>query len=107
MISGAKMSPDRWHRVKQVLETALELSGEERTSYVERECHGDTALRSEIEGLIRSYEAAEDPLESPAMSSGAAVVIETLDQKVVGRRIGPYRIEEEIAPVVQFSLLSP
>ncbi|HWR53809.1 MAG TPA: protein kinase [Bryobacteraceae bacterium] len=91
------MSPDRWHRVKQVLETALELSGEERISYVERECQGDTELQSEIEGLISSYEAAEDPLEASAISSGAAVVMGRLDQSVVGRRIGPYRVEEEIA----------
>jgi len=46
------MSGERWQRVQQVLEDALERPGPERRAFVESACAGDAALRAEVLSLL-------------------------------------------------------
>ena len=39
------MTPERWQQIKEVLNAALALNSEERSSYVAQVCAGDTELR--------------------------------------------------------------
>jgi TolB-like protein/Tfp pilus assembly protein PilF len=48
------MNPDRWQQVKGVLDQALELNPEERSSFLERACSTDQSLRREVESLLSS-----------------------------------------------------
>jgi serine/threonine protein kinase/tetratricopeptide (TPR) repeat protein len=48
------MNPDRWQQVKGVLDQALELDPEERSSFLDRACSTDHSLRREVESLLSS-----------------------------------------------------
>ena len=84
------MAPERWERVKNLLEAFLALEPGERAAFLDRECAGDEEVRREVESLAAAYEAAGDLLEEPALGAG-----EDYEDRE-GRRIGPYRIVREI-----------
>jgi len=50
------MTPEQWHRVKEVFEAALGHAPEERSAFLGQACGGDDVLRSEVESLLSSYE---------------------------------------------------
>jgi len=62
------MSPQNWHNFEEIFQTALDLSGDERKRFLEKECGGDVAFRAEIEKYIAGYEEEENFLESPVWS---------------------------------------
>jgi hypothetical protein len=67
---------------------------EERASFLDEACQGDSELRRNIESLLAAYDEGEF-LESPAHAMAA-----TLDQPPVsekpGTQIGPYKLLQEI-----------
>ena len=87
------MEPARWQQVKAALGDAMALTGEARTGYLERLERGDPELRAELESLLEAdREAGGAFLEDPA-----AAVLETPSSSPhAGRRLGPYRLLEEI-----------
>jgi len=62
--------PQRWQRVKEIFQGALERKGAEREAYL-AECCDDTDLRAEVDSLLRSYEVAGSFMESPAVAQAA------------------------------------
>jgi Tol biopolymer transport system component/serine/threonine protein kinase len=86
------VQPDRWGLVKELLAACLELDPSERPAYLDRTCGEDAELRAELESLIASFEDSGDPLDDvdakPVEDADAA--------QIIGRRIGPYLIMEEI-----------
>ena len=47
------MTPERWERVRERFEAAVELAPAERSAFLQEECAPDTALRVEVERLLR------------------------------------------------------
>ena len=87
---------DRFRRVDDIFDAALDLPADQQAAFVERESAGDHALRSEVLGLIRAYHHA-DLLEEPA----ARVAAPLLDAAAaaagpVPERIGAFRVVREI-----------
>src|SRR5215211_467110 len=81
--------PQRWQRVKEIFEGALEKQGAERQAFLDRVCNGETEVREEVESLLRSYEVAGSFMEAPAVASAA----HDLDQKLTpGQRVRHYQI---------------
>ncbi len=52
------MNTARWERTKQLLDEALKLAPEQRSSYLDSECGEDSQLRAELQSLIASYDEA-------------------------------------------------
>lgn len=90
------MEAETWERVRQLFHRALELPAGERPAFLAAECgDGEEALRGEVLALLAAAEQAGDFLESPAAE--ALPEIEALRPgALVGSRIGPYRLTEEI-----------
>jgi len=88
------MNPERWQRIKQLLDEAIALEDAERGPYLDRACAADFELRSEVESLLSSHEQAGTGfLNSPAIN----LKPEAQSAPVrAGRHIGVYRIVEEI-----------
>lgn len=81
--------PQRWQRVKEIFDGALERQGAEREAFLDRACDGDGEVREEVESLLRSYEVAGSFMESPAVANAA----HDLEQKLtLGQRIKHYQI---------------
>src|SRR5688500_8679895 len=62
------MDYQRWARIEELLQLALDLGPRERAAFLERACAGDEALRSAVEALLRREAEAENFLESPAVA---------------------------------------
>ncbi len=58
------MDLERWERIKNLFEHALELPSEGRTGYLTSACGADSALRSEVEALLDHNRRAGSFLES-------------------------------------------
>lgn len=82
------MHPDRWRRVKEILDVALRIDAGERESYLTRACECDAELRAEVESLLEAYEEAGDLFETPERPA--------LPDPLLGAMAGPYRILELI-----------
>jgi serine/threonine protein kinase len=80
------MNRERWQRITETFDAALECPSEERTSFLKRVCVGDDTLLSEVARLLAEFEKSGDFLEKPLSSLGQAVSAGDL---IAGR----YRIE--------------
>ncbi|HKW18470.1 MAG TPA: serine/threonine-protein kinase [Terriglobales bacterium] len=90
------MKTERWHIVREALDHAIGLSGDERSEYLDGQCADDAELRSEVESLLRSHEQAGLKfLNSPAVDL-RSLVGSNSSSSYIGRRIGVYKIVEEI-----------
>src|ERR1051325_727682 len=79
--------PQRWQRVKEIFEGALERHGAEREAFLDRVCDGEAEVREEVESLLRSYEVAGSFMEAPAVTHAA------FEQKLTaGQRVKHYQI---------------
>lgn len=82
------MDPERWKRIKEVLDISLRLDRAERVAYLTRVGETDSDLREEVESLIEAYEIDEELLErAPAR--------EPLDP-LLGARLGSYELVERV-----------
>ena len=86
------MRPERWQRIKELFESALEREPDKRAAFLDRECAGDEALRSEVESLLSSHEQSESFMESPAVEDAAADLLADDRKLQAGQAIGRYEI---------------
>src|ERR1022692_4486815 len=60
----------RWVQIQEVFHSASELPPDARSSYLDEVCAGDTELRNEVEGVLRSYrQTVSDPIRSEEHTS--------------------------------------
>src|SRR5687767_5190939 len=83
------MTPERWQKVDEVLQAALDLPATERAALLAETCTGDPELQREALSLITAHDEAGDFLEAPAMEADAQVLLEADEPD---REIGPYKI---------------
>jgi serine/threonine protein kinase/tetratricopeptide (TPR) repeat protein len=87
------MEHKNWQLVEELFHNALELSGEERASYLNQTCSGDPSLRAEVESLIRALEQKPDLIEQPALNFGLRVLAKSAaGDSLVGKVFGSYEI---------------
>ena len=80
------MERERWIRITDLFGAAIELTPDERNSYLVDACRGDQELLRDVAGLLSGFESAGDFLERPLLSSPHALEI---GSTIAGR----YRIE--------------
>ena len=90
-------SSDRWRRIEEAFQAALEIPREQRDAYLADALREDADLRAEVESLL-----ARDHEESSAISSiieGTAASLfddQTPPDAMLGAELGNYRIIREI-----------
>jgi serine/threonine protein kinase len=87
------MTPERWQRVDEVLQAALDLPASERDALLAEACTGDPELQKETLSLIQAHDEAADFLEAPALETDARVLLEADEPE---REIGPYKIVKRL-----------
>ncbi len=85
------MTPERWQKVKEIFQSALERAPGERSAFLSDACGGDEALRQEVESLIASHEKDGSFIDSPAYQA-AAEMLEGNQELKSGKTIGHYEI---------------
>jgi eukaryotic-like serine/threonine-protein kinase len=87
------MNAERWQKVKNIFDKAVELAPAERKVFIDEACESDDGLRSDVEGLLESFDDSESFLERPAAAEVASVIVEPKDLEA-GKSFGRYKIIE-------------
>src|SRR5262245_1849997 len=90
------MTPEQWHRVKEVFEAALDRAPEERSGFLGQACAGDDLLHSEVKSLLSSYEQEKSFMDTPAASLAAESLMKEESNALVGQQLGHYQIIREL-----------
>jgi hypothetical protein len=88
-MSGNAMTPEQWESLQQLLQSARQLTGLERESFVQQILAQDPELGSELKELLACEAMAADFLEAPVWNSST---------EMVGQTLGHYRILEKPGP---------
>jgi serine/threonine protein kinase len=86
------MSTDRWRRVRDLFDEAVELPPAEQAAFLDELGAGDEGLRGEVASLLRASAASGEFLETPALSH----VAENPFREDERSRIGPYAVLREL-----------
>ena len=86
------MTPERWQRVDEIFQAAIELKVEERPAFVERTCADDEELRREVESLITADEQGLSFVDEPAFQVAAGLLATGEPELEEGQSIGHYEI---------------
>jgi eukaryotic-like serine/threonine-protein kinase len=74
------MTPERWERIREVLEKGLELPPDERSAFLDATCSSDPALRNEVEALLAdSANLPSGFLQSSAMAEMISTEMASID----------------------------
>jgi len=84
------MDRERWQKVKQILEDAVELARDEQAGFVSDVCGDDADLRVEVISLLNETEAAE------SLETSAYRHVVPNDDRLLNTKIGNYRLVERI-----------
>ena len=90
------MTPERWQRVEEIFQGALDLPEAERESALVTACAGDIQLQRETFSLLQAHDAASRFLEQSALELDAEVLIRAEDERRAGTRVGNYEIVERL-----------
>ncbi len=67
------MDAERWKRVDDLLQAALQVPAERQEEFLRQHCGGDAELLAEVRSLLTSHRKAGSFLEHPAIDLGAAL----------------------------------
>lgn len=90
------MSLERLRRIEEIYHAVLEVSPDERDSFLQESCGNDYDLRQEVESLL-SYENDFDSLIDSAPKSLITEVFSSKkDSNLINKQINQYKIERKI-----------
>jgi len=82
--------------VKDLFAAALEKDPTERDTFLDAACAAEPELRAEVDSLLDAHESTDDFIERPAAHRALDLEPETPPPSWIGRRVGDYRIVEEV-----------
>src|SRR5262249_45399087 len=85
------MDAQRWHRIEELFDRALEVPALERNRFLEEQCAGDPDLHHELDVLLASLPSADASLRDTVVAQVKTLAADAIAAQV-GRRIGPFRL---------------
>ncbi len=86
------MTPERWQKVKEIFQAALNRAPTERAAFISEASGGDDLIRKEVESLMSSDGRSGTFLDSPAYEAAADVLVDEKSGLGPGSVIGPFEI---------------
>jgi Tol biopolymer transport system component len=83
---------ERWRRIEEVCQAALERDAADRPAFIAAACAGDSGLRREVEALLAKEAVAAGFLSTPLAAVAADAVGSAAGSSLIGRRLGVYEI---------------
>ena len=80
------LTPERWRRIKEIFADAQERDPSERAAFLANACGADESLHGEVQSLLAAAES----------EGAASVSISSLEDLMIGRRVGAYKIIQRI-----------
>lgn len=91
------MLQSRLRRLEAIFHAVSSVPPERRTEEMDRLCGQDSALRAELHSLMEHEVPPARFLEQPALGPAFSMSVPTQPDDLVGREVGPYRIEHRLA----------
>src|SRR5262245_60254742 len=95
-VAGRMMRPERWERIKDLFNAAIEQAPEARGQLLDQACATDPELRAEVDSLLAAHDDSDDFIDWPAALAVLGIQTGAREQSWIGRRLGPYRIVEKV-----------
>ncbi len=92
------MDPERWRRIKAILEVSLQLHGCDREEYLGRMCGSDIELQEEVRSLIEAYESSGELFEKAPHAPELRGLMLTISGRMNTGTGGPTVIHPDEAP---------
>jgi len=92
------LSPERWKRISALIDAALELPADQRSSYLERACPFDPELLAQVETLLKASEQAGSFLEKPGGALAESLLRKMQEKEdqdadsLIGQVVGHWRL---------------
>ncbi len=94
------MSPERWQKIHELFEAALERPVEERAAFLAHSCAGDEETQRRVEAMLAADARDDLPMDRPAYQAANNFVSSDSrpddSQNFSGEMIGVYRLIEEL-----------
>ncbi len=89
------MTPERWQRIKKILDRAAAAPAGKRRSTLRQECGEDAHLLFEVQALFELDDEVDDFIEEPLWSLHRQTenLSSEAEEPIPGRRVGPYKIQ--------------
>lgn len=90
-----ELSRERWSRIEELFDRAVQLKDDERLQYLESACGGDGQLRDYVLNLLQANPDVEATIERTIASTVRHAFDDGASQaeQMKGQMIGPYRVE--------------
>src|SRR5512138_1149083 len=82
---------NRWNKIEEVFNAALQRKPEDRANFLNQSCAGDLALYEDVKALLTSYENDDSFFEDSASALAAEMFADR-----VGETIGPYEVLSQL-----------
>ena len=90
--ASTAIEPERWQRVKELFEAALQYELCERLHFLGLVCGADIELYEEVVSLLASHEQAGSFIATPAIEDAAHLLFDRASGPHCGQLIGRYRL---------------
>ncbi len=82
----------QWQKVKEILQSALERSPDEREQFLDKVCGDDESLRREVGTLFASLENVGNFMEQPAIGAVAEMFVSAENKLQISESLNHYKI---------------
>lgn len=83
------MEIERWHQIKNLFYSVLEVEMSERDEFLKRACEGDAELLQEVQSLLSAHEQPGSFLEKPAFELGMQMLKDEHTSGIIHRDVKP------------------
>ncbi len=83
---------ESWQKIKEIFQSAQELTPEKRSDFLNRACGDDRSLREEVEALLTADASNENFLSVPAYEFAARILAGEGTEFSAGQKVGRYTI---------------
>jgi eukaryotic-like serine/threonine-protein kinase len=94
------MDAERWKRVDELLQAALQVPTEQQEEFLRRACAGDSEPLEEVRSLLTSHRKAGSFLDPPVVNVAAQLptlgVIQSGAPSIAGQTVSHYRVLEPL-----------
>lgn len=90
------MTSERWKKVEELFEAALEHAPAERGRFLKDACGSDEGLRSQVETLLDSLDQAGTFMDEPIFGASISELDFEQESSIIGTRLGAYELVSQL-----------
>jgi serine/threonine protein kinase/tetratricopeptide (TPR) repeat protein len=94
------MDAERWKRVDDLLQSVLDVPGDQQEEFLRQACAGDAALEREVQSLLSSHRKLGDFLQTPVLPTASDLLnlsdVREVSDPLLGQNISHYRVLHQL-----------